>query len=106
MDIAKIGWGLGTLAAVVLTFVNTGHDGTILAVLGLIAGYASATDHRRGVMIAAIFLMAGGSGALGGLIAVGEHLTNILGSLSSVFSAAAVAIIVKTMIERFSGSEA
>ena len=42
MDIAKIGWGLGTLAAVVLTFVNTGHDGTILAVLGLIAGYASA----------------------------------------------------------------
>ena len=48
MDIAKIGWGLGTLAAVVLTFVNTGHDGTILAVLGLIAGYASAADHRRG----------------------------------------------------------
>ena len=81
MDIAKIGWGLGTLAAVVLTFVNTSHDG-------------------------AIFLMAGGSGALGGLIAVGETLTNILGSLSSVFSAAAVAIIVKTMVERFSGSEA
>ena len=57
-------------------------------------------------MIAAIFLMAGGSGALGGLIAVGENLSNILGSLSSVFSAAAVAIIVKTMVERFSGSEA
>ena len=37
MDIAKIGWGLGTLASVVLTFVTTVHDGTILAGLVLIA---------------------------------------------------------------------
>ncbi len=100
MSIARIIWALSALAAVVFAFMNTGYDAAILAILGLVSGWFLDHDHRRGVIIAAIFLMAGGAGALGAIPAVGAHLTAILGSLGAVFSAASVMAIVRTLCER------
>ncbi len=106
MSIAKIIWLITVIAAILLAFVNTGFDGTILAVLGLASGWFLDHEHRRGVIIAAIFLMTGGSGALGGIEGIGEHLTLILGSLGAVFGAASVMAIVRTLVERITKSNA
>ncbi len=97
MSLAKIIWLVSALAAALLAFVDTGYNGMILAVLGLASGWFLDADHRRGVIIAAIFLMLGGSGALNGLHGV---FGDILGSLGKVFSAAAVMAILRTLIER------
>lgn len=106
MSIAKIIWLVSALAAVILAFVNTGQDGLILAVLGLASGWFLDHEHRRGVIIAAIFLMAGGSGALNAIPAVGEHCGAILGALGAIFSAASVMAIVRTLVERILKSNA
>ena len=104
MSIARIVWLVSALAAVVLAFVSGdqfAHGGAVLAVLGLASGWFLDNEHRRGVIIAAIFLgMSGGAGALGSIPGVGEHLDKILGSLGAVFAAAAVMAIVRTMVER------
>jgi MFS family permease len=100
MSLAKIVWAVSALAAIILAFVNTGHDSMILALLGLASGWFLDHDHRRGVIIAAIFLMMGGSSALNGIMGIGEHLGAILGALGAVFSAASVMAIVRTLVER------
>ena len=100
MSIAKILWLVSALGAIVLAFANTGYDATILAILGLASGWFLDNEHRRGVIIAAIFLIAGGASSLNGITGIGEHLGLILGSLGAVFSAASVMAIVKTLVER------
>jgi len=97
MSIAKIIWLVSALGAALLAFVDTGYNGAILAILGLLSGWFLDAEHRRGVIIAAIFLMLGGSGALNGLHGV---FGDILGSLGKVFGAAAVMAIVRTLVER------
>lgn len=106
MSLAKIIWLVSALAALVLAFVNTGFDATILAVLGLASGWFLDHDHRRGVIIAAIFLMVGGASTLGGIAGIGGHLTAILTSLGAVFAAASVMAIVRTLMERIFHSKA
>jgi MFS family permease len=101
MSLAKIIWGISALAAVGLAFTNIGgYDAMVLAILGLLSGFFLDHDHRRGVIIAAIFLMMGGSGSLGSIPGIGEYLTAILTSLGAVFGAASVMAILKTLIER------
>ena len=101
MSIARIIWAVSAAAAVLLAFVNTGHDGAILALLGLLSGWFLDSEHRRGVIIAAIFLMmAGGHGALNGIWEIGPYLGKILASLGAVFAAASVMAIVRTLVER------
>jgi len=100
MSIAKIIWLVSALAAIALSFVTTGYDPAILAVLGLASGWFLDGDHRRGVIIAAIFLIVGGQTSLNGIPGIGEHLGLILGSLGAVFGGASVMAIVRTLVER------
>jgi len=102
MSIARIVWAVSALAAIVLAFVNTGHDAAILAVLGLVSGWFLDSEHRRGVIIAAIFLSAavGGAAAVNGIPAVGEYVGDIMGSLGAVFAAASIMAIGRTLVER------
>ncbi len=107
MSLAKIVWAVSALAAIVLAFINAGtYDGMILAILGLASGWFLDHEHRRGVIIAAIFLMVGGANALNGIMGIGEHLGTILGSLGVVFGAASVMAIVRTLVERLLKSNA
>lgn len=100
MSLAKIVWALSALAAIVLAFINTGYDAAILSILGLVCGWFLDHDHRRGVIIAAVFLMVGGQNALGGIPGIGGIATNILASLGAVFGGASVMAIVRTLVER------
>ncbi|VAV94281.1 hypothetical protein MNBD_ALPHA06-216 [hydrothermal vent metagenome] len=101
MSIAKIIWAVSFLAAIVFSFVTFGMSGVVLAVLGLIAGWFVDSEHRRGLIIAAIFLMmAGGAGAWGDIPVVGTYLTAIFGSYAAVLAAASLTAILKTTLER------
>lgn len=103
MSLAKIVWLVSALAAIIFAFVpesSFAYGGMILAILGLASGWFLDQDHRRGVIIAAIFLLAGGASALGSIMAVGDHLTAILTSLGAVFAAASVMAIARTLAER------
>lgn len=100
MSLAKIIWLVSALAAVALSFINTGHDAAILAILGLISGWFLDMEHRRGVIIAAVFLMVGGAASMNGIPSIGVHLGAILASLGAVFSGASVMAIVRTLVER------
>ena len=64
MSLAKIIWAVAVLAAIVFAFVTFEYAGLILVILGLASGWFVSLEHRRGVLIAAIFLIAGGAGAL------------------------------------------
>ncbi|NNE57343.1 MAG: hypothetical protein HKN36_04485 [Hellea sp.] len=100
MSIARIVWLVSAIAAVALAFVDSGYNGTILAVLGLLSGWFLDSDHRRGVIIAGAFLFAGGHTALSGIEGIGEHLGDILAALTAVFGGASVMAIVRTLVER------
>ena len=104
MSLARIIWAISALAAIVLGFVSTdsfAHGGAILAVLGLLSGWFLDHAHRRGVIIAAIFLMLGGAGALNAIPVLGpDIMAPILGGLGTVFGAASVMAILRTLVER------
>ncbi len=100
MSIARIIWSISLLAAIVLAFANTGYDGAILAILGLVCGWFVDHEHRSGLIIAAVFLALGGAAAWGGIPAIGDYLSAIFGSYSGVLSAAALMAIVRTTVER------
>ena len=47
MSIARIIWAVSAAAAVILSFVDTGHDGAILALLGLSLIHISSPRDKR-----------------------------------------------------------
>jgi len=100
MSLDKIVWAVSFLAAVVFAFVS-GLEiaGLILAILGLASGYFIKGDHRKSVLIAAIFLM-GGAGALGSIPAVGGYLTAIFTNYAAVLAAASLTVITMATLER------
>ncbi|MBL4617678.1 MAG: hypothetical protein JKY46_08260 [Robiginitomaculum sp.] len=102
MSIAKILWIVSFLAAVVFSFVSGfAYAGALLAILGLVSGWFVDADHRRGLIIAAIFLLiAGGASAWGEIPAIGEYLTKIFGNYAAVLAAASLTAILKTTFER------
>jgi len=107
MSLAKIIWAVSVLAAVVLAFMGDfAHGGMILAILGLASGWFLDTDHRRGVIIAAIFLGAVGAGSMTAIPAVGEYIAAIMGSLGTLFAAGSVMAILKTIGERLMPAKA
>ena len=74
------------------------YAGLAVAVLGAVSGYLDDSDEVS-VLVTALALTAV-HGALGGSPAVGGHVTNILGSVSALINAAALAVIVRGLIGR------
>lgn len=102
MSLAKITWIVSFLAALVFAFISgIAWSGLVLAILGLVSGWFVHADHRRGVMIAAIFLlMAGGAGAWSAIPTLGDYVTAIMGNWGAVLAAGSITIILKTLWER------
>lgn len=103
MSIARILWLVGLLAALIFAFVGSdqfAHGAAIIAILGLMAGWFTSDEHRMGLILAAIFLMAGGSSALGAIPGAGAHLNAILGSIGGLLSAASVMAVLRRIVER------
>jgi len=74
--------------------------GLILAIAGLVLGYYVASDNRVSLILIAVFLGAGGDGALDSIPAIGGYLTSILSSAGAALAAAAVTIFALVTYER------
>jgi hypothetical protein len=100
MSLDKIIWAIAAVVAIVFAFISLELEGLILAILGLACGFFIKGDHRRAVILAAIFLIAGGAGALGAIPTVGTYLTAIFSNYGAVLSAASLMVIVMATAER------
>ncbi|WP_339741005.1 hypothetical protein [uncultured Maricaulis sp.] len=100
MSLDKIIWAVSALVAIAFAFVSLEMAGLILAILGLACGFFIKGDHRRAVILAAIFLAVGGASALGSIPAVGTYLTAIFSNYGAVLSAASLMVIVMATAER------
>lgn len=103
MGVGKIIQLIAVLVAVVAgLWSGLPEAGLIIAVLGAIAGWFVAAEDRQRVLIAAIALSAavGIGGGLGAIPAVGEHISNVMGSLGSLYAAGSVTIILVAIYEK------
>ena len=100
MSLDKIIWAVALLAAVVFAFFSFEYAALILVVLGLASGFFVKGDHRKALILAAVFLIAGGASALGPIPAVGEYLTNIFTNYGAVLGAASIMVIMMATVER------
>ena len=99
MDLAKIIRLVAVAFAVIAGVVAIPESAMIIAILGLVGGYFVEEDRRVPFMVATLTL-ALVHGALGSILVIGPYLTDILGSLSALFSAASCTVIVMAIIER------
>jgi hypothetical protein len=99
MSIGKIIQMVGLLVAVVTALVTIPQAALLIALLGLVGGYYIAADDRILFLVATVALVTV-AGSLGGIPAVGMHLTSILSNMGALFSAAAVAVILVMTYER------
>lgn len=94
MGVGQIIKIVGVLVAIIAGLMGGfSQSALVIAVLGAVGGYFVEEDDASRFLIVAITL-ALVSGALGPIPAVGEYISNALGSLSSLFNAAAVTVIV------------
>lgn len=99
MDTPKIVRLVALLFAVVAGVVAIPESAMIIAILGIVGGYFVEEDRRIPFMLATLTL-ALAHGALGPIPVIGSYLTDILGSISSLFNAGACTVIVVATIER------
>ncbi len=92
MDAGKIVRLVAVIVAVVAGLVTIPSSGLIIAVLGLVVGYFIQDDRVVYVLVAALVLNVA-SGGLGPIPVVGDYLTGIFESLSSLFNAGALTVI-------------
>ena len=93
---------LALAIAVIGAFVTIPEAALVMVLLGVALGFLSDQadkDNRTFFLIFAIAL-ATMSGTADGLPVVGGHITTILGNLSDIISAAAVAIIIMVIKDR------
>ena len=101
MSLDKIIWAIAAIAAIILAFVAFEYSALVLVILGLISGFFIKGDHRRAVILAAIFLIIpAGAGALGPIPTIGEYLTAIFTNYGVVLAAASIMVIVMATAER------
>lgn len=100
MSLDKIIWAVAAIVAIVFAFMTFEYAALTLALLGLISGFFIKGDHRRGVILAAIFLIVGGASALGAIPSAGTYLTNIFSNYGAVLGAASLMVIVMATAER------
>lgn len=99
MGVGKIVQLVAVLAAVIAgLWADMPQAGLIVGVLGAVSGYFVAADDRQRFLITAVALsiVAGG---LGAVPAVGEHISNVMGSLGGLFAAGSVVIILVALFE-------
>lgn len=100
MGVGQIIKLVGVLVAIVAGLMGGfTYSVAVIAVLGATGGYFVEEDDASRFLIAALAL-ALVSGALGGIPVIGEHISNALGSLSSLFNAAAVTVIVVGTVKK------
>ena len=99
MNLGRIVFIIGVLIAVVGGLgVAIPYAALALAILGVVSGWTDDSD-KIAILLTALVLSSV-HGALDVVPAVGGHITGILGGISSLISAAALAVIVKGVVAR------
>lgn len=94
MGVGQIVKSVGVLVAVIAGLMGGFPESAlVIAVLGAVGGYFIEEDDASRFLIVALALIAV-NGALGDIPAVGMYITNALASVSSLFNAGAVTVIV------------
>lgn len=100
MGVGQIIKIVGVLVAIIAGLMGGfSQSALVIAVLGAVGGYFVEEEDASRFLIVALTL-ALVSGALGPIPAVGEYISNALGSLSSLFNAAAVTVIVVGTVKK------
>jgi hypothetical protein len=99
MGLSKIVRLAALLIAIVAAFVNLPEEAAIVALAGVIGGYFIEDEHASRFLIATLAL-AMVNGALLPIWGIGPYLTAILGSVSTLFNAAACTVIVMGVYNR------
>ena len=100
MNAAKIAKIVAVIVAIVAAFVSFPYAAALLALLGLAVGFLAIPEERRIIFLVSAIALATAAGSLGEIPAVGMYLTAILGNISAVYSAGAVAVILTIIKER------
>ena len=100
MNAAKIAKIVAILVAIVAAFVSFPYAAALLALLGLAVGFLAIPEERRIIFLVSAIALASVAGSLGEIPAIGMYLTAILGNISAVYSAGAVAVILTIIKER------
>lgn len=99
MEIGKIVRLVAVLVAVGAAFIDLPAEATIIATLGLLAGFFVEETYSQRFLIG-VLALALAYGSLGPVWLVGDYLTEILGSVSSLLNAAACTVIVMGLAKR------
>lgn len=102
MGVGKIIQIVAVLAAVVAgLWSGFPEAGMVIAILGAVGGWFIAEEDRQRVLIATIALsVAGISGGLDAIPAVGGYISSVMGSLGSLYAAASVVVILVALYEK------
>ena len=102
MGVGKIIQLIAVLVAVVAgLWSGFPEAGMVIAILGAVGGWFIAEEDRQRVLIATIALsVASISGGLGAIPVAGEHISNVMGSLGSLYAAASVVVILVALYEK------
>jgi len=100
MGAGKIIQTVGVAAAVVAGLWSGFPEAAIvIAILGAAGGWFVAEDDRHRVLVVAIALSIVGGG-LGAIPAVGSYISSVMGSLGSLYAAAAITVILVAVYEK------
>ena len=101
MDIGKTIKQVAAVAALVSAFVALPQEALILCVLGLAVGYYMADGDTVRVLVTAAALNVGGvAGGASAIPIAGDHITAILTAMATVYTAAAITMIVMGVVNR------
>ena len=94
-----VGW-VAIAIAVLGAFVEIPYAGTLLVLLGLVAGYAIAAEDHVRVLVTALVLTSL-SGVLMNIPEIGPYLTSIFSAAGTFAAGAALMIVTRNIWRRF-----
>jgi len=94
-----VGW-VAIAIAMLGAFVEIPYAGTLLVLLGLVAGYAVAAEDHVRVLVSALVLTSL-SGVLMNLPEIGSYLTSIFSAAGTFAAGAALMIVARNIWRRF-----
>lgn len=102
MGVGKIIQIIAVLAAVVAGLWSGFPEAAIvIAILGAVAGWFIAEEDRQRVLIVAIALsVAGISGGLDAIPAIGGYISGVMGSLGNLYAAGSITVILVALYEK------
>jgi hypothetical protein len=100
MGVGKIIQIIAVLVAIVAGLWSGFPEAAMaIAILGAVAGWFIAEEDRQRILIAAIALSIV-SGGLGAIPAVGGYISDVMGSLGSLYAAGSITVILVTLYEK------